>query len=304
MILTEKNGQWRTFWKNDGFNYKSLLNRFLSREITGQKLTTGSLYGTVHKVGYAGRQFVIKHNTEKDNRLEKRLFSLLTGTRFSRLIRLTAKAIQKGCPVVQDVYLVKEKIIGRNCEEAYIISEYIPGQSFIKESSEPGQPLVFLRPGENMALIAEALRTLHSYDLASNDAIISNFILTEQNKIKIIDLRTNTPTFIAKANDILKMRRSYNTEVPIHGWFIKFLTTVMTWHYQFKHRLRVWRKRVPSPPPPKIWEDMPAISKTEPKSPNLGLSQDLVPDASLSLATEKNASQRLEEESDLKGPPA
>jgi heptose II phosphotransferase len=262
IILHENLNQWRILWKNDGFNYKALLEGFLAGEISGQKMTTGSLYGTVHKVDYLSRQFVIKHNTEQDNRLEKRLFSLLGGTRFSRLIRLTATAIQKGCPVVQDVYLVKERMAGRYCQEAYIISEFIPGQSFIKSGSKEGQPIVFLRPGENMKLIAKSLGILHDYGLASNDAIISNFILTTNNMIKIIDLRTNTPIFIAKANDIIKMRRSYNTEVPIHSWFLKLLTGAMTWHYRLKQRLRVWRKRVPPPPPPKVWEDFPSTHST------------------------------------------
>jgi tRNA A-37 threonylcarbamoyl transferase component Bud32 len=46
-----------------------------------------------------------------------------------------------------------------------------------------------------MNKIAESLGILHDYGLASNDAIISNFILTTNNIIKIIDLRTNTHTF-------------------------------------------------------------------------------------------------------------
>jgi tRNA A-37 threonylcarbamoyl transferase component Bud32 len=267
LVLQERVGQWRIHWKNDEFDYRSLLDRFLAGEIAGQKLTTGSLYGTVYKVEHADRLFVIKRAAERDRRLEKRLFSLLAGTRFSRLIRLTAQAIQKGCPVVQDVYLVKEKMSGHYCEEAYIISEYVPGQSFIKETGE-GQPLVFLRPGENLALIAEALGILHDYGLASNDAIISNFILTDQNMVKVIDLRTNTPTLIAKANDVLKMRRSYQAEVPIRGLLLKTLVWAMAWLNRLKQLLRVWRNRVPPQPPPKIWEDLPPAAPGEPGNLN------------------------------------
>jgi heptose II phosphotransferase len=261
LILREQTGHWRIQWKNDGFDYPSLLDRFLAGEIQGQKLATGSLHGSVYKVELKGRTFVVKREAELDDRVEKRLFSFLFGTRFSRLIRLTAKAIQKGCPVVQDVYLVKEKMSGHFCDEAYVISEYIPGQSFIKESTGGDQPVIFLRPGKNMPLIAEALGTLHNYGLASNDAIISNFILTDENKIKVIDLRTNTPTLIGMANDIIKMRRSYGAEVPIRSWFLKILTCLMTLGYRLKQRLRVWRKRVPPPPPPKTWEDLPSDAK-------------------------------------------
>ncbi|MDR0547868.1 MAG: hypothetical protein LBI10_00415 [Deltaproteobacteria bacterium] len=302
-ILETRIGQWRIIWKNDGFDYPLLLNRFLSGDINSQKLTTGSLYGTVHKVSYKGRLFVIKHNTEQDHRLEKRLFSYLAGTRFSRLILLTAKAIQQGCPVVQDVYLVKEKMAGRSCSEAYIISEYVPGQSFIKENSEPGQPIVFFRPGENLALIAEALGTLHAYGLASNDAIISNFILTDQNKIKVIDLRPNTPILIGQANDVLKMRRSYQTEVPINGWLLKILVGLLTFRDRLKQRLRVWRKRVPPPPPPKIWEDFPSTTDTtttspgQPNRPTLGVDRDLTLNSLPTLKVgEANSENNLEKE--------
>ncbi|MDR1086101.1 MAG: hypothetical protein LBP22_14895 [Deltaproteobacteria bacterium] len=263
-ILEDKVGPWRIQWKNDGFDYQTLLNSFMDNEIQGQRLTTGSPYRIVHKVEYAGRTFVLKKDTETDRRLEKRLWTRLAGTFYSRLIHLTSKAIKKGCPVLQDVYLVAEKMEGSFCREAYIIAEYIHGQSFIKEVYEEGQPVVFLRPGVNLSRIAEALAILHDYGLASNDAIVSNFILTEDKKIKVIDLCTNGPVFIAMANDIMKMRRSYNTEVPIRRLTVKILTVFLSWQYRLKQRLRIWRKRIPPPIPPKIWEDLPeAVSKPE-----------------------------------------
>jgi hypothetical protein len=263
LIIQEKIGQWRIQWKNDGFDYQSLLNSFLANEISGQRLTTGSIFRIVHKVEFAGRQFIIKHDTEQDFRFEKRLFFLVAGTMYHRLIWLTAKAIQKGCPVIQDIYLVSEKMSGRFCQEAYIVAEYIPGQTFIKESYEAGQPVIFFKPGDNLIRIAEALAILHRYGLASNDAIISNFILTTFKKIKIIDLCPNTPIFLAKSNDIIKMRRSYGTNVPINNLFLKILTSVMSWRYRLQKRLRVLRKRLPPAPPTKIWEDLPLSNNND-----------------------------------------
>jgi tRNA A-37 threonylcarbamoyl transferase component Bud32 len=282
LIIQERIGQQRIQWKNDGFDYKSLLNRFLANEISSQRLTTGSRFRTVHKVEFAGRQFVIKHDTKQDFRLEKRLFFLVAGTMYHRLIWLTAKAIQKGCPVVQDIYLVSEKMSGRFCQDAYIIAEYVPGQCFIKESYEEGQPIIFFRPGENLTLIAEALGILHKYGLASNDAVISNFILTTSKKIKIIDLCPNTPIFISKANDIIKMRRSYRTNIPINNLLLKILTSVISWRYRLQKRLRVWRKRLPPPPPTKIWEDLPLSNNNDvdvtSNSINQGFSIELTPE--------------------------
>jgi heptose II phosphotransferase len=261
LILHERRGQWRIQWKNDGFDYQSLLNLFLAGEIKGQRLATETHYRTIYKVEYAGRLFVIKRDLEKDHRLEKRLWFFLAGTFYSRLIRLTAQAINNGCQVLQDVYLVSERMEGRLCQEAYVIAEYVPGQSFMREIYEEGQPVIFLRPGDNLALIAEALETLHSFGLASNDAKISNFVLTDSKKIKIIDLSTNTPILLAKVNDILQMRKTYQTEVPINNWLVKILTRIMSWHWRLKHRLRVWRKRVPAERPSKIWADLPSLSQ-------------------------------------------
>jgi tRNA A-37 threonylcarbamoyl transferase component Bud32 len=266
-VLEEKVGAWRFTWKNDGFDYQALLNRFLSGEIPSQRLTTGSAYRMVYKVEYAGRTFVLKKDTETDPRLEKKLWFRLAGTLYSRLIRLTAKAIKKGCPVLQDVFLVAEKMDGHSCQEAYVIAEYVPGQSFINEVYEEGKPIIFLRPGSNINLIAQALSTLHDYGLASNDAIISNFILTKDNKIKIIDLTTNTPVLIAQANDIIKMRRSYKTDVPTKSLFVKIITALLSWQLKLKHLLRVWRKKEPAKVPPKIWEDLPPSAKNDPDSP-------------------------------------
>jgi hypothetical protein len=262
-ILLETTGPWRVQWKNDGFDYQDLLNRFLAGEITGQRLATETSDRTVHKVQYADRLFVIKHDTEVDKRLEKRLWFYLAGTMYSRLIHLTVKAINQGCPVLQDVYLVKEKVVGRLCQEAYIIAEYVPGQGFMKEEYEEGRQAVFLRPGENLPLIAEALSVLHSYGLASNDVKISNFILTSLGKVKIIDLSPKTPILLAKINDILEMKKNYDTEVPINSWYLKILVKLMTWRQRLKHLIRVWRKKVPAQKPPKIWQDLSSSSQPD-----------------------------------------
>jgi heptose II phosphotransferase len=238
-------------------------------------------------VEWAGRQFVVKRDAEIDRRLEKKVWSFLAGTTCSRQIKLTAKAIKNGCSILQDVYLVKEKMAGRLCQEAYVVAEYVPGQSFLRENPEAGRPPVFIRPGENLPRMAEALGVLHQYGLASNDAKASNFILTPQGEIKIIDLTANTPVFLAKVNDVLQMRKLYAAEVPINDWLTRILTRVMAWHRSLKLRLRVWRKKIPAQSPPKIWEDSPAADQAKlvsgPQSPGqdlTALSQEPAPDGS------------------------
>jgi serine/threonine protein kinase len=175
---------------------------------------------------------------------------------------------------------------GRLCQEAYVVAEYVPGQGFMKEAYEEGQQVVFLRPGENLPLIAEALSVLHGYGLGSNDVKISNFILTESGSVKIIDLSTNTPVILAKVNDILQMKKLYDAEVHVNGWLLKFLIRLMSWRMRLKARLRAWRKKVPAQRPPKIWDDLPANAPAKPpeKTDTSELSSASSPDQALKKA--------------------
>ncbi|MDR1657696.1 MAG: hypothetical protein LBT47_09110 [Deltaproteobacteria bacterium] len=257
-IATEYEGLWRTQWKEDGFDYPGLLKDFQSGRVTGQRLVTGSPYRTVHRVKVGQREFVIKtdSNVSKiDKRLEKRLFVMFFGTQYSRLIRKTAAAINKGCQVVQDIYLVSEKMEGRHCQEAYIIAEYIAGHSFIREEYQEGAEVVFRRPGPWLVNMAESLATLHDYGLASNDSIISNFIVTPQGEVKVIDLTLNGPMIICQVNDILKMRRSYQTEVPVRSPIRRVLVGIVGFWNSLRYKIRKLRGKLPAPPPKKIWED-------------------------------------------------
>ncbi|MDR2368702.1 MAG: hypothetical protein LBF58_11465 [Deltaproteobacteria bacterium] len=257
-IATEFEGPWRTQWKDDGTDYRGLLRDFQSGRLTGQRMATGSLYRTVHRVKAFGREFVIKTHSDidfRERRLEKRLFIRFFGTQYSRLINKTSQALNKGCPVVQDIYLVSEKMEGRYCQEAYVIAEFVPGHSFIRENYVEGAPLVFRTPGPWLANVAESLSILHDYGLASNDAVLSNFIVTPEGQVKVIDLTLNGPMFISQANDVLKMRRSYGTEVPIGHLGVKVLVGVIGFWNSVRVKLRKLRGKTPPPLPEKIWED-------------------------------------------------
>jgi tRNA A-37 threonylcarbamoyl transferase component Bud32 len=268
IINIENDSIWRTQWKEDGFDYRKLLKDFKDGKIEGQRLTTGSPYRTVHRVKCLNREFVIKTDIDinkRDKRFEKRVFTRFWGTQYSRLINKTFEALNKGCPVVQETYLVSERMEGPYCQEAYIIAEYIPGHSFIREEyRETGRvregenveaEVVFRRPGPWLANVAESLAVLHDYGLASNDAIISNFIVTPEGQVKVIDLTLNGPMIVCQANDVLKMRRSYKTNVPVRSALRKIVVGVIGLWNSVRVKLRKLRGKTPPPPPKKIWED-------------------------------------------------
>jgi hypothetical protein len=137
--------------------------------------------------------------------------------------------------------------------------------------------LIFKAPGQWLPAIGEALGVLHRYGLASNDALLSNFIITPENTVKIIDLTLNGPMPVCQANDILKMRRTYYTEVPARG-AARFLTALISLHKRIKHRLRVWRGKVPPPVPPKIWESQGQYLTFQKTSQLLGLETEAIGD--------------------------
>ncbi|MDR0621088.1 MAG: hypothetical protein LBJ61_04340 [Deltaproteobacteria bacterium] len=266
-MATAFDGPWRIQWNVDGFDYPALLKDFQAGRVTGRRMVTGSPYRTVHRVKVQDREFVIKTDTEvskRDKRLEKRLFTRFFGTQYSRLINLTFEAKNKGCPVVQDVFLVSEKMEGGHCQEAHVIAEYIPGHSFIQEDYREGAPVVFRDPGPWLINVAEALGVLHDYGLASNDSIISNFIVTPEGQVKVIDLTLTSPVPICQANDVLKMRRSYGAEVPVRSLSRRALVAVIGFWNSLRKWLRKLRGKTPPPPPEKIWEDLEGFPQRPP----------------------------------------
>jgi serine/threonine protein kinase len=251
-----REGQWRLEWKNDGVDYKKLLLDFQNGQIQGTQLNNKTDLREVYKVEYEGRDFVIKHDTEMEKLLEKKIWIRLAGTLFSRLISLTTKAIKKGCPVAQELFLVAEKLSGPFCQESYIIAEFIQGQCFMKEiiKIDGETKFVYQRPDAYVNSIVDSLTILHKFGLASDDIELSNMILTKDNIVRFIDLHPRGPIFLCQASDILKMKTFYNIDMKSNNIFINVLTKIRYWHYLLKRKIRMWRKKF-HPDTRVIWDD-------------------------------------------------
>jgi heptose II phosphotransferase len=248
-LLAAQRDGWRLLWKNDGADYPQLLEDFKAGRLQSTRLFTNSAYRLVHRLELDGRRLVIKHDWETDSRFEKRLWSRLVGTPYSRLIQLTRRAIDRGCPLVQDVYLVAEKIEGASCREAWLIAEYVEGSSFIAEEYVEGKTVDDLERDFKpwLCAIGNTLADLHDWGLASNDVQPGNFIQTD-NGLKVIDLSLDGPIFICQANDMLKMRGWFRVNAPIRGVWRK--TVYGIWYIRaalkrFSRRLRGQK--------PKVW---------------------------------------------------
>lgn len=222
-ILEAEIDGYRVKWKNDGVNYSEIWKKFKDGQLPTTRFFTNSCFRQVYKAEIDGRHYILKIDRETDPRFEKRLWDRLGGTAYSRLIKFTNRAVSRGCHVVQDVYLVAEKMNGPSCQEAYLVAEFVEGQSFVAEEYVEGKTISDLerdfRPW--LPAMGEALADLHDWGLASNDVQPGNFILTTQG-LRVIDLSLDSPIFICQANDMLKMRGWYHTPAPIRGFWRKF----------------------------------------------------------------------------------
>ena len=241
----------RVQWKDDGTDYPGLLAEFKAGRLETTRFFTNSGYREVYRVEINGRRFIMKIDRETDSRFEKRLWDRIGGTPYSRLIKFTSRAVSRGCSIVQDVFLVAEKMDGPSCQEAYLIAEYVEGMSFVAEEYVEGKTVDELerdfRPW--LPAMGETLADLHDWGLASNDVQPGNFILTDSG-LKVIDLSLDSPIWICQANDMLKMRGWYHVKAPIRGFLRKAVYSLLYVRYAVQRFFRRLRGREQASPPP------------------------------------------------------
>lgn len=250
LSIKEENG-WRIQWQADGVDYPSLLNDFRQGLLPGDRLSTGSPDREVYRVappaarlpGGPARRLVIKRDREFDTRLEKRLWDWLGGTQYSRLIRFTNRAVNEGCRLIQDIYLVAEKMEGGRCREAWLIAEYVEGEAFIQQYVD-GRASKAINYRHLVPDMARAMGELHDWGLAANDFHPGNFVLTESGDLRIIDLAMDGPMLICQANDALTMMHFYKIRPPLRSWRLRLVYALMSfWRWQ-KNKTRSLRRKI------------------------------------------------------------
>lgn len=242
ICLRETDG-WRIQWKADGTDYPAILNDFRQGSLPADRLSTGSPDREVWRAALSDRRLVIKKDLEFDPRPEKKLWDRLGGTQYSRLIKFTNRAVNQGCRLIQDVYLVAEKLVDGRCREAWLIAEYVEGQAFIQAFDENGRPSKFIDHQPWIGEMTRAMAELHGWGLATNDFHPGNFVITDQG-LRIIDLAMDGPMIICQANDALTMMHFFQVRPPLKSPALKLVYALMALWRRQKNFTRKLRRKI------------------------------------------------------------
>ncbi|MCD8139877.1 MAG: hypothetical protein LUE17_08890 [Planctomycetaceae bacterium] len=190
--------------KDDGYDYLGLYRRILR----GEAATTTLLYDDaehyVHRVEADGRSFVFKRFGEMDGKIDTRVWRYAAGPFYSHLMRMVNRAVANGCDVVQDIYLVAEKMRGRLSHDNYILFEFIPGTSMDRLADFDA----------HHDAVAEAFTELHRHGLALGHCKPGNLVLSEDGRVKIIDLSARGTQWMGRGKDAVKAKRLWNIHLP------------------------------------------------------------------------------------------
>lgn len=190
---------------------KSLMNKYIKKEISGKPLSSGNALRSVELVEYNSQKYIIKNDREVDPRFEKKLQNFTSGPFYSRLIRKLDRLPPEMRICTADLYYAAEKTRFRLCHDVYTIHEYIEGVP-LKEINQ-----------KNADEVKQCVLQLHKAGLASNDVHPGNFIRTPTGKLRIIDLSCKGNMKVCQANDILALQRKYNINVKGRGLIYKLI---------------------------------------------------------------------------------
>ncbi len=195
----------------------------------------------VVKVEYGGRQYVLKWLTDGSPRWEKRLQEKIHGSFYPRLMRQVVAARRLGCDVVQDIYLVAERLLPDGVHETYIVLEYFEGKPLAS-----GTECI-----SHHREVAAAFETLHNHGLALGDVNYKNFLLSE-NKIQILDLSARGFFRLGRIKDAVRMRMRYGIHLPVHGCIDHILFLFVLLQHQLFYRIRLVRNTKTNPLRPRM----------------------------------------------------
>ena len=239
-VFKSRQGEWRIEWLNDGYDYPALLDKFRQGQLKGRPLSTGSNFREVYCLEHDGRKFIVKRDWEIDRRAEKVIWDLVGGTPYHRLIKFTARAALKGSTIAQGVYLVAEKMAWGRCLEAWLVAEYVEGESLIQEFKDGRPSKVVDDLGQYISVMNETLEKLHDGGLASNDVHPGQFIKTDQG-LRVIDLSLDGPMIVCQVNDALTMMHFFGFRPPLGNPWRRAVYEIFALRRRFKNFYRSLR---------------------------------------------------------------
>ncbi|MDR3349066.1 MAG: hypothetical protein LBO03_05615 [Acidaminococcales bacterium] len=248
-ILRKRQGDWEIVWKvnkneGEGGNYPEILQTFKDGGYAATPLYLNHALGRyIYIIETGGRKFAVKHILRHKETFEKSCYEIFAGySHYQRNFHLTAKAIEQGCAVVQDIFLVAERKTGFCTKEIFVIAEYVEGNilnhDFCGEHERHWLPAIRL------------LSELHSYGLAACDFRYKNVIITPENKHKIIDLSisAHTPIAICQAKDMVRIKELFNVnpfeEMRVRSLKAKIFFWFVFYRYQAKDFVRKTKSKL------------------------------------------------------------
>ncbi|UQZ91044.1 hypothetical protein C4J81_18195 [Deltaproteobacteria bacterium Smac51] len=232
-FLTGEKDDFKLVWLNDGTDYPALLDAYFKGELEMKCLAKGDYPAReTYLVEALGRKFIFKRIHQPPERRKRHIWDLISGTAFSRLMRETRKAIDNGCTIIPEAYLIAEKFIGyQYCIDSYLITEFIEGE--VLKGDPPSS-------GPWITGLAETVGKLHDCGLASGAPHPWNLVKTDEG-MKMIDISFKGPMVICQAHDTLDVKRKFDIDVPIKKLSIKIFSRLVflkyDWH-MFRKNLK------------------------------------------------------------------
>ncbi len=189
--------------------HRALFDKLLRGEIPKKPLLVDNEKNFVYQAEIDGKRFVFKRVNEEQCKFDSRLWYFFTGPFYSRLMRSVHKALESGCSVIPDMYVVAEKISFRRAIDTYLLTEYLDG-TVLPESDQA-------RPYHGK--IVDAFHELHKYGLSLGNVKGGNLVYDAQrDQVRMIDLSNRGIQAIGRAKDAYKLRRIWGIHLPTHNF--------------------------------------------------------------------------------------
>lgn len=232
VTVTRRDGRY-VYRLGDDEYFWDLLKRFERGELPAQRLSNLAVERDLFLVEENGRKYVIKRDRGGwgfggERSLERFLLKLFRGPFYSRLMRRVARARGMGCDMIQGLHLVVERRTLHYCHEAVAIFDYIEGKMLVEAGDIDAH-----RPA-----IREAMLKLHASGLAMCDVSIYNFLVDDEDRIRIIDLVCRGNPRLDRVKDAIRLRNVLDIDIPVEGWLDRLLYGIMS-RFQSARRRRV-----------------------------------------------------------------
>ena len=178
----------------------------------------------VFRLDIGDRRFVLKRARMGATGL-KRFFPLAMGlSYFTRIMRFVDRAVRAGCTVAQDYFLVAERPLSAFRQEAWILLEYIDGDSLGYNAA----------PDELRRELTEVVLRLVRNGLTMDDLTLHNFLVVAGREIRAIDISCRLFTRLQAVKMIMKMNLRYGLGIPIRGVRNTIIRTILAARYRLK----------------------------------------------------------------------